>query len=194
MVFTVTERLQRMNTWIALLRGINVGGRNSLPMKELAAILEKTGAKNVRTYVQSGNVVFQSGDKDGSKLSTKISSEIKKKRGFEPFVLVLGVDALRKAIKKNPFPEGEADPGHLHLGFLANIPQNPNMAKLNELKIASEHFKLIGSVFYLHAPEGIGRSKLAAASEKLLGVPMTDRNWKTVTSIWTLVTEISKES
>ncbi|WP_260295899.1 DUF1697 domain-containing protein [Sedimenticola hydrogenitrophicus] len=178
-----------MRTWVALLRGINVGGKNSLPMKELVAMLESIGARSVKTYVQSGNAVFQSTEKDCSRLSKKLTAEIEKRRGFEPHVLILGLDAIESAIAKNPFPEAETDPSSLHLGFLASPPKSPEMEKLNELKKESERFHLIGCVFYLHAPEGVGRSKLAASSEKLLGVPMTDRNWRTVCKLRELASE-----
>jgi uncharacterized protein (DUF1697 family) len=172
-----------MKTCIALLRGINVGGKNTLPMKELVVILEGIGARKVKTYVQSGNVVFQSVESDFSRLSKKLTAEIKKHRGFEPYVLILGLEAIEKAIAKNPFPEAEAEPSSLHLGFLAAVPENPDLEKLDRLKKESERYRLVGSVFYLHAPDGIGRSKLAASTEKLLGVPMTDRNWRTVCKI-----------
>lgn len=147
-------------------------------MKELVVILEGIGAQNVKTYVQSGNVVFQFAKPDFSRLSKKITAAIKKRRGFEPHVLILGLDAIEKAIAQNPFPEAEAEPSSLHLGFLAWEPKSPALDKLNNLKKESERFRLVGSVFYLHAPEGVGRSKLAASSERALGVPMTDRNWK----------------
>lgn len=178
-----------MNTYIALFRGINVGGSNSLPMKELVAILEDIGARQVRTYIQSGNAVFQSQEKDPSQFSGKLAAEIMKRRGFESFVLILEPDALKKAIAENPFPEAEADPASLHLGFLASMPVNPDLEKLAGLKKESERFHLGDGVFYLHAPEGVGRSKLAASAEKILGVPMTDRNWRTVCKIM----EMSKE-
>ncbi len=172
-----------MNTCVALLRGINVGGKNSLSMKELVVILEGIGAQNVKTYIQSGNVVFQFVKPDFSRLSKKIAAAIKKRCGFEPHVLILGLAAIEKAIAKNPFPEAEAEPSSLHLGFLAWEPKSPALDKLNNLKKGSERFRLVGSVFYLHAPEGVGKSKLAASSEKDLGAPMTDRNWRTVCEI-----------
>ena len=75
-----------MKTYVALLRGINVGGKNPLPMKELVAILEGVGSRNVKTYIQSGNAVFENKAEDASRLSSRIGSEIKKRRGFEPFV------------------------------------------------------------------------------------------------------------
>jgi uncharacterized protein (DUF1697 family) len=178
-----------MNTYIALFRGINVGGKNSLPMKGLIAILEEIGAKNVRTYIQSGNAVFKSIEKSPSRLSKQLAAGIKKHYGFEPHVLLLGLEAINKAIAKNPFPEAEIEPSSLHLGFLASRPKNPDLKKLDSLRKESERFYLSDHVFYLHAPEGVGRSKLAANTEKLLGVPMTDRNWRTVCKIKELAGE-----
>jgi uncharacterized protein (DUF1697 family) len=141
------------------------------------------GALNVKTYIQSGNAVFMSPEKDILSFSDRISSEIKKRRGFEPRVLLLELEDIERAMKKNPFPEAEADPKALHLSFLASEPGKPDLKALESLKIASERFQLIDKVFYLHAPEGVGRSKLAANAERLLGAPMTDRNWRTVCKI-----------
>jgi uncharacterized protein (DUF1697 family) len=172
-----------MNTYIAFFRAINVGGNNSLPMKELVAILEDTGARRIKTYIQSGNAVFQSAEKNPSQVSKKLAAEIKKRHGFEPYILILEVEAAKRAIAENPFPEAEADPSSLHLGFLASRPRSPNLEKLASLKKESERFHLSDGVFYLHAPEGVGRSKLAASAEKLLGVAMTDRNWRTVCKV-----------
>jgi uncharacterized protein (DUF1697 family) len=169
-----------MNTYIALFRGINVGGNNILPMKVLVAILEKIGAKKVRTYIQSGNAVFESAEKVPARLSTRLASEIEKQQGFDPHVIILQLERIKTAITNNPFPEAEAEPSTLHLGFLASTPKSPDLKKLASIKTETERFQLIEDVFYLHAPEGVGRSKLAASSEKLLGVSMTDRNWRTV--------------
>lgn len=172
-----------MDTYIALLRGINVGGKSALPMKELVAILEETGAQKIRTYIQSGNVVFESAENNLARLSKQLSAEIMKRRGFKPYVHILTREALVRAIAENPFPEAEDDPASLHLGFLASSPKSPDLEKLSGLRKESERFHLTEGVFYLHAPEGVGRSKLAASSEKLLGVPMTDRNWRTVCKV-----------
>jgi uncharacterized protein (DUF1697 family) len=169
-----------MSVLVALLRGINVGGRNTLPMRELVSILEASGARNVETYVQSGNAVFEFGGRSVSGLAKKLTAAIEEHRGFEPYVLLLDRNELESAAANNPFPEAESDPAHLHLGFLAGAPRRPDLNKLDELKKTSERYRLIRSVFYLHAPEGIGRSKLAASSERLLGVTMTVRNWRTV--------------
>ena len=179
-----------VQTLIALFRGINVGGAHSLPMKELAALLERLGALNVKTYIQSGNVVFQHKEKNCAQLGSKISTAVKKQRGFEPVVLVLGVKELERAISGNPFPEGELEPATLHVGFLASAPKKPDLETLESLRRESERFLLKGCCFYLHAPEGVGRSKLAARTEKLLGVSMTDRNWRTVCKIRELAKEL----
>lgn len=176
-----------MNTYIAFLRGINVGGHNSLPMKELIAILEDAGASKIKTYIQSGNAVFESAEKNISQLSKKLTAEINKRHGFEPYIHILDVAAIKRAISQNPFPEAVTEPSNLHFGFLASRPHSPSLEKLSSLKKESERFHLSDNVFYLHAPEGIGRSKLAASAEKLLGVPMTVRNWRTVCKVMELV-------
>lgn len=178
-----------MNTYILLLSGINVGGRNSLPMRELVVLFEDLECRNVRTYIQSGNVVLQT-DKSASSLAKQISSEIKKRRGFEPHALVLQLQEFERAITANPFREAESDPKGLHFGFLDSVPSKPDLRKLETLKAKSERFQLIDKVFYLHAPDGVGRSKLAASSESSLGVVMTDRNWRTVCKIRDMVEEL----
>ena len=179
--------MRSMTAYVALFRGINVGGRNALPMKELLAALEDVGCRGARTYIQSGNAVFTHHEADASRLSRRIGLEIEKRRGFVPHVLLLDVDAVETAIARNPFREAEGDPRALHLGFLSSTPANPDLKALDRLKRDSERFRLVGNVFYLHAPEGVGRSRLAAAAEKLLGVPMTDRNWRTVCRIREMV-------
>lgn len=176
-----------MDTCIALFRGINVGGHNKLPMKELVAVLEGLGLRDIRTYIQSGNVVFSSKQEDKIKLAARISAAIQKSHGFEPWVLLLEADALARAIKANPFPEGEADGKTLHFNFLATVPPKPDLAGLERLKAASERFQLKGEVAYLYAPEGIARSKLASGMERQLGVPMTGRNWNTVRKLKEMV-------
>ena len=161
-------------------------------MKELVAMLGDLGAQQVKTYIQSGNAVFVWKGKDTSQLTNRIRAEIKKGRGFDPHILLLELKDFEKVIQQNPFPaEAEADPRALHAGFLAATPQSPNLKTLESLKIDSERFRLIGRVFYLHAPEGVGRSKLAAKTERLLGVPMTDRNWRTVLTLWDMAQELN---
>lgn len=179
-----------MNTFVALFRGINVGGKNILPMKELAAVLEGLGLKKVQTYIQSGNVVFQCKENDKQKLSHDIGTAICKSHEFTPQVFILSVEELHNAIVSNPFPEGESDPKSLHLSFLETTPANPDLKRLESLKSENERFKLIDTVFYLHAPNGIGRSKLAANVEKSLGVGMTARNWRSAKIVLSMAMEV----
>ena len=185
-----------MKTYIALLRGINVGGKNALPMKELVAMLESIGAQNIKTYVQSGNAVFQIEETRAPTLSSTISSTIKKRRGFEPRVLLLELEQLQKVVESNPFPEAETEPKSLHLHFLASVPNNPDFDALESIKTDRERFLLEDGVFYLHAPDGIGRSKLAANAERLLGVSITGRNWRTVCKVLSMAkaTEASQRA
>lgn len=174
-------------TYIALLRGINVGGNNSLPMKDLVAALESVGARDVATYIQSGNAVFRSEEQDARLLAEKIQAAILERHGFEPRVLVLASEEMEEAVRSNPFPEAESEPKTLHLYFLATSPERPDLDALEGIKGDRERFVLGGGVFYLHAPDGIGGSKLAANAEKLLGVPATARNWRTVRKVMELV-------
>ncbi len=178
-----------MATYIALLRGINVGGKHSLPMKQLVQAMEAIGLKDVRTYIQSGNAVFRSPLKKPSELPRQLAIEISKQAGFEPHIQILTLDSWIDAIARNPFPEAETDPASLHLFFLATRATHPDLEKLGSLSKPSERFHLDAQVFYLHAPEGIGRSRLAAGVERLLGVPMTGRNWNTVCRIRNLADE-----
>jgi uncharacterized protein (DUF1697 family) len=169
--------------WIAFLRGINVGGNHSLPMKELAALLEQNGCRDVKTYIQSGNVVFKDPETDSTKLATTISDAIHKNHGFQPHILLLKIEELEKAASSNPFPQAETAPKSLHLYFLSEKPENPNIEGLNKIKINNEAFHLKEKVFYLHTPDGFGTSKLANKAEKLLGVKATARNWNTVSKM-----------
>ena len=172
-----------MTNYIALFRGINVGGNNLLLMKDLVAALENLGCQDVATYIQSGNAVFRSKETDTSLLSDRIKAAIGESHGFEPMVLLLGSEELERIIHSNPFPEAESEPRTLHLYFLAASPERPDLDALERIKGERERFVLVDGVFYLHAPDGIGRSKLAANAEKLLGVPATARNWRTVRKV-----------
>ena len=175
-----------MKTYIALFRGINVGGTNVLPMKDLVALLENIGSQNVKTYIQSGNAVFQNQEENPSLLSNKIRVTLKKRHDLEPQVLLLTPEEIERAIESNPFSEAESEPKTLHIHFLATMPKNPDLGALESIKSDRERFALKDRVFYLHAPDGIGRSKLAANTEKLLGVAITGRNWRTVCKIMTM--------
>ena len=174
-----------MKTYIALFRGINVGGKNILPMKGLKLLLEELGCSNVQTYIQSGNVVFQLENEKRNKIAEQISHKVLEQYKFEPKILLLDSTELEKAISNNPF---ETDNGKvLHFSFLDTHPSAPDLDGLESLKTETEKYKLVDKVFYLYAPDGIGRSKLAAKIEKRLGVPATARNWNTVKKLVDMV-------
>lgn len=174
-----------MTTYIALLRGINVGGHNILPMKELSTVLAEMGCQNVLTYIQSGNVVFQAEINDTKIFAEMISANILKSHGFGPKVWLMNQLELETAVNNNPFDTGNGK--ILHFCFLDDLPNVPNIKKLNELKTESESFELQARILYLFTPEGIGRSKLAAGLENCLGVPVTVRNWNTVQKLLSMI-------
>lgn len=178
-----------MKTYVALFRGLNVGGSGILPMRELVSLLENLGLRNVKTYIQSGNAVFESEEKDVSLLSSRITAAIKESHGFEPHVLLLTPEELENAVESNPFPEAESEPKTLHIHFLVSTPEHPDLEALDGIKGERERYVLKDGVFYLHAPGGLGRSKLAANTEKLLGVPTTSRNWRTVCKVLAMAKE-----
>lgn len=180
---------KQMKTYIALFRGINVGGNSILPMKELVAVLESLGVQDIKTYIQSGNVIFRSRAADTASLARKIGAAIRKNHGFEPQVLLLDSVKLNKVIRENPYPEAEAVPNTLHVNFLSAIPPKSDLKALEKIRAESERFHLAGDVLYLHAPDGIGRSKLAASMERLLGVTMTSRNWNTVRKLKVMIVD-----
>lgn len=180
-----------MTTWIGLLRGINVGGHNILPMAELRSDLESLELENVRTYIQSGNVVFDAGPESALSLAERIVDRIDEQHGFRPSLLMLTHEDLLAAVEANPFPDATAEPKTLHFLFLAQPPDDPNLQGIEDAKSPTEFYKLTDRVFYLHAPDGIGRSKLAAKVESCLGVVTTGRNYRTVDKLLAMAAEVN---
>lgn len=178
-----------MPTWIALFRAINVGGKNMLPMAKLKKGLEALTLTEVRTYIQSGNVVFQATSKSRSALAKKIVDMVEAEHGFRPQLLLLTAEELAAAVAANPYPDATAEPTSLHFFFLAEPAREANTTGLDKLKAESESYYLTDQVFYLRAPNGIGRSKLAAGAEKQLGVTTTARNYRTVEKLLAMTRE-----
>jgi len=178
-----------MSEFVLLLRGINVGGKNSLPMQVLKKILLELGYTNISTYIQSGNVVCSTTEKHEKKTVRKISAAIEETVGFSPPVLMLSEPEFQDSFQKNPFPE--ISDKTLHFFFLEETPIAPDLPRLDELKTGSEECQLIGKTLYLHAPDGIGRSKLAAGIEKAMGVNVTARNWNTVQKLSDMLSDLS---
>lgn len=181
-----------MNPWIVLLRGINVGGRNILPMADLVDLLGELGCTNIKTYIQSGNVVLCSPEKNAAILKKQIEDGIASRFSFDPLVLVLSSNQLVSAIEANPFPDATEEPATLHFFFLSDISADYDDSVMHSLCAANERFRLVGKVFYLLAPDGIGRSRLAANAEKKLGVASTARNYRTIDKLLQLIAELPK--
>lgn len=172
-----------MATYIALLRGINVGGKNRLPMKALRDALEKMGLGHVRTYIQSGNVVFDTAQTNKAKLEAMIQQAIQEGFGFSPAVQVLSQQRFEAAIAQNPYADRDVEPKCVHFFFLSAQPSEQALETAQALAADTEECALRDHVFYLFAPKGIGRSKLAAGAEKALGVSATARNLRSVIKI-----------
>ena len=170
-----------MHRYIALLRGINMLGKNSLPMAELTDIFKRLGYSSIRTYIQSGNVIFESSKAITCKDMEAVSDAVNELKGFRPAVMLIDEAKLRLAAKKAPFPTdvGKA----LHVYFLESEAENADIEKMQSRKTGTEDFCLTRDVFYLYTPDGFGRSKLTGIVEKCLGVSATARNWNTVTKL-----------
>lgn len=164
---------------IALLRGVNVGGRNKLPMKALVEVLESIGCKNVQTYIQSGNVVF-----DGDASAEMISDAVAKKFRFSPSVFVISAKKFLKMMKHCPFqPEAAANPKSVHLFFLTAPPGRGMINELNDLKTPQETLATGDNVLYLHSPNGLAASKIAEKADRKLKTGVTARNWNTICAL-----------
>lgn len=171
-----------------LLRGINVGGAGKLPMKDLKAHLARLGAVEPQTYIQSGNAVFE-GDLDPADVAQALTAAITKDHGFTPHALVLPAQEVEEALAAYPFPEGHDHPKFANIWFCDRAPATPDLATLEGLAGETERFALDRRWFFLDAPDGIGRSKLAARVEKALGVPATARNLNTVKKLVAMARE-----
>ena len=156
-----------------------------MPMKDLARILEGLGYTDVRTYIQSGNVVMSGGHELGEDAAGAISDAVEKKFSFRPAVLILEKSELMEAVERNPFPTEVGK--HLHFTFLEQAPQEPDLETLEGLLSESERFRLDGRVFYFYAPDGIGRSKAVEKIERCLGVQGTARNFNTISKLMEMI-------
>ena len=173
-----------MNIYISFLRGINVGGHAKIKMKDLAELYESLGFKNVRTYLQSGNAVFES-NSESDKISKKIETGIQKQFDLSVKVMIRTPEEIKRIIKNNPFLKRKAiDIERLHVVFLSEKPEPALIKDLKVNKKESEEFIISGSEIYLYFPEGMGTAKLQPGIlEKKLNVAATARNWNTVNAL-----------
>ncbi|MCP4611068.1 MAG: DUF1697 domain-containing protein [Planctomycetes bacterium] len=173
-----------MKTWIALLKGINMVGKHKMRMKDLIALLEGLNARDVKTYRGSGNAVFRHRGKDAGRLAKRISAAVGKAYEFKPLVMLLETEQLTRIIADNPFPEAEAEPGSLVVGFLTTEPEQPDWEAFEEVRRKSERFALHGDVFYFYAPEGFHKTKIGPwLKRSLRDVDGTGRTWGTVVKV-----------
>jgi uncharacterized protein (DUF1697 family) len=180
-----------VTTFVALLRAVNVGGQNRIPMAELRRSLGRSGLTAVETYVQSGNVVFDATADDPAEQASAIHEVIARELGCDVSVLALTATELARVAVANPLAAEGADEKYLHATFLdrpveeaafggLDLPAQPG----EQARLAGGGAALQGRVVYLHLPHGYGRSKLTNAYfERALGVSATTRNWRTVLAL-----------
>ncbi len=174
-----------MKTYIALLRGINVSGHKKVPMADLRSMLQKMGFKDISTYIQSGNVVFSSDEKDSQTLEEQIKKRIQDTFGFEVPVLVKSVAEFKKMIQQNPFTEAEnLEKNQVYFVLLRDIPLKEKVAIFQKEEFKNEKFEFTTDCVYLLCQDGYGRAKLNNnLVERKLKVEATTRNYRTMAKL-----------
>ncbi|MFY9160574.1 DUF1697 domain-containing protein [Aquirufa ecclesiirivi] len=178
-----------MTTYIALLRGINVSGQKMIKMVELKAMFESLGFETVQTYIQSGNVVFQSNDLTEDEMAERIHLAILDQFGFEVDIQVFSVPIWNQVIANNPFiAHDNLDEAKLYVSLLATLPLPENVEKLASFAFQEETYQLIDRAVYLYVPKGYGNAKLSNNFlESKLKVSATTRNWKTMLTLANMI-------
>ena len=167
--------------YVALLRGINVAGKNMLPMKDLVAVCSKAGCSDVKSYIQSGNLVFRAKSALAPRLPQLIEKAIADRFGARVPVVVRSAEELRRVAKGNPFLRAGADVGTLHVAFLSAPPSAASVAALDPNRSPPDQFTVRGREIYLQCPNGLGRTKLTNQYfDSKLEITCTVRNWRTV--------------
>jgi uncharacterized protein (DUF1697 family) len=177
-----------MTIRVALLRGVNVGGNNKLPMAEFRDLLTGLGFGDVASYIQSGNAVFRA-QGTAQEPAMMIRAAIDDRFGFETDVFVLSRDELETALVQNPFAQAGAEPTRLHIFFLQNATK-PDMDALQAAAKSGEEFRLSGKVFWFYTPNGMGRSALAAKLPRFFDTPITGRNLRTCQKLLSLAQDL----
>ncbi len=179
-----------MPVFVALLRGINLGPHRRMKMETLRSICESLGFEGVRTYVQSGNVVFRSKQAEPASVASRLRKAIGEAVGFEPEVFLRTAADLKLVIDRNPFALREdVSPDKLLVTFLERQPEPGAVSKVSQMRIRPEEFAMVGRELYVFYPDGMGRSKFpAAAISQLLKDAGTARNWNTVLKLFEIAT------
>jgi len=174
-------------TYLALLRGINVGGKNKLPMKDLTEIFVGAGCIDVRTYIQSGNVIFRAATDVSAGLPAKITAEIAKRFGYSVPLVLRTAGEIAGVLSNNPFLIPGVALDELHVLFLADVPDRRRVEDLDPNRSPPDAFAVRGQEVYLRLPNGVARSKLTNAYfDSKLATTSTGRNWRTVTKLFEL--------
>ncbi len=173
-----------MNSYVAMLRGINVSGRNKVKMDDLRELVTSLGFSDVRTYIQSGNIIFANDTDSPSEITGQIEGEISRRFGLDVAVVLRTRDDLAEIVENNPFLTQGADPAHLHVTFLAEAPDRALIDRLDIRNVAGDEYRLRDREIYLYCPQGYGQTKLTNAFwERRLHLPTTTRNWNTITTL-----------
>jgi uncharacterized protein (DUF1697 family) len=180
-----------MSILISMLRGINVGAQKRLRMETLRGVYEELNFTNIRTYVQSGNVVFESRGQDQLRLVKLIEAHIEQTCGFHAEVFMRQVDELQRILAGNPFLNNRhEDSGKLHVTFFYQPPSEGSLSKLTTPSGIPDEFILGEMAVYLFCPNGYGKTKLSNSFfERKLGMPVTTRNWNTVNALYQMALE-----
>ena len=169
------------DVYVALLRGVNLGGRNKLPMKDLAGMFARAGCTDVVTYIQSGNVVFRATEACAARVPSAIAKAVADRLGFRAPVVMRTAGELRGVARGNPFLRAGAEAESLHVMFLADRPSPARVATLDPKRSPTDEFEVVGREIYLRCPNGVGRTKLTNAYfDAKLATTSTMRNWRTV--------------
>ena len=169
-----------METYIAFLRGINVSGQKKIKMAELRLSLERIGLENIRTYIQSGNLVFQSNSQNKAVLEEQITQQIAKDFGFEVPVIITSPKTMQRILEHNPFAKAE-DLARCYFVFLKNSPDPERVDRFYQLKYENEQFHITDFCVYLYCNAGYGKAKLNNnLIEQKLKVMATTRNLRTL--------------
>ena len=175
-------------TYVALLRGINVGGRNKLPMKDLVRLFVEAGCDNPRSFIQSGNVVFRADPAVAAGLPDFIAAKIATDFGYRTPVLLRTIAQMRHVMSNNPFLHEGASKDTLHVMFLADRPSQSQVDTLDPNRSPPGAFRVRGQDVYLHLPLGVADTKLTNSYfDSKLGTVSTGRNWRTVTKLLELM-------
>jgi uncharacterized protein (DUF1697 family) len=182
-----------MTTLISLLRGINVGGHKKVKMADLKTLYASLDFDNVTTYVQSGNIVFQS-DAPLASLPVLINDAIETSFGFSTDILIRTMADWRRLIEENPFSkDSNMDVSKLYATLLTETPSQQAINALSEIKAQPDHYHLNGQTIYLHCLNGYGRTKLSNNFwEKKLKIRATTRNWKTVNRLFAIAESLNQ--